>query len=158
MAKGNAGAARLAGVLQQMAHRTASSLDQDWMVLGRILPDGGLRLDDFTVDIPADGYMVLDMSSFYYMAIAAVRLITQTASTSMSTQPGGADSHTHSINAHLHDTILPPLPLDSERGREIIPGDRVLCCWVNMGTKSTAVTINPRAVDIVVIGRVYWNS
>jgi hypothetical protein len=156
--RGHTGTARLAAVLQTMAQRTASSLDNDWLTLGTIQPDGSLKLDDYRHQYELGEYMVLDTLDHEVDALGRVNAVTLTGERALTTQPGGGDAHTHTVTAHDHPTIPTELPAVDERGRLVGEGDRVLCAWVNSGQANRTGVVNPRPVDVVVIGRVYWSS
>lgn len=156
--RGHTGANRLALVLQGAIQRTASSLDNDWLMLGTLQPDGSLLLDGYRHPFALGDYLVLDTMDHEVDALGRVNAVLTTGDTGLTTLPGGADSHTHGVNAHHHDTIPAELPLPDEKGRLVGEGDRVLVAWVNNGQANATAVVNPRPVDVVVIGRVYWSS
>lgn len=156
--RGHTGANRLATVLQGAIQRTASALDNDWLMLGTVQPDGSLVLDGYRHPLPLGTYMVLDTLEHEVDTLDRVSAVLATDTTPLTTLPGGGDSHTHGIASHSHPTIPPLSPENDERGRLVGEGDRVLVAWVNNGQAGATATINPRPVDVVVIGRVYWSS
>lgn len=156
--RGNTGVAMLASVLQEMAQRTAGALDQNWITLGTIRDDGSLVLDDFTQPFALGDYLVLDTLDQEVRAVTRVNEVLLTDTTTLTTQPGGGDGHTHGITAHAHPTIPALLPELDERGRAVGAQDRVLCAWVNSGLSGRAITTTAKAVDVVVLGRVYWST
>jgi hypothetical protein len=156
--RGNVGTARLAAVLQTMAQRTAAALDNDWLSLGTLQADGSLLLDDYRHPFELGEYLVLDTLDHEVDTLDRVNAVLTTDTTPLTTLPGGGDSHTHGIASHNHPTIPPLSPELDERGRLVGAGDRVLCAWVNSGHNSPSSVVNPRPVDVVVIGRVYWSA
>jgi hypothetical protein len=156
--RGNTGTARLVGVLQEMIQQTASTLDQDWLVLGTIKPDGSLLLDNFKIPYQLGEYLVLDTLEHEVDTLTRVNAVTLTDTRTLTTQPGGGDNHTHGIAAHDHPTVPATLPEASERGRLVGEGDRVLCAWVNNAAQNRVYATSAKAADVVVIGRVYWSG
>lgn len=156
--RGNTGAAQLATVIRTMAQRTAAALDNDWLSLGVIRPDGSLLLDSYRHPFELGDYLVLDTMEHEVDSLNRVSEVLNTDTTPLTTLPGGGDSHTHGITSHSHPTIPPLFPEPNERGRLVGEGDRVLCAWVNNGQSGPTATVNPRPVDVVVIGRVYWSA
>lgn len=156
--RGHNGANRLALVLQSAIQRTATALDNDWLTLGTLQDDGSLLLDNYRHPFALGDYLVLDTLDHEVDTLTRVNAVLTTDETALTTQPGGGDSHTHGIAPHDHATIPAILPDTDEQGRLVGPGDRVLCAWVNNGQANATATVNPRPVDVVVIGRVYWSS
>lgn len=136
--RGNAGASRLAGVLQRLIAEGAARADI--IELGTIQDDMSLLPDRFQVPIPKGEYLVA-------RHLTLQDPMTQTAA-GQGTHPhgpsgahaqysgDGVHSHPDTEGAHVHDVNRPA------ELAPLAPGDRVLIAWANDGT-------DPVVIDVV---------
>lgn len=109
--KGNMGIARLARHLQGQNQKAAASPPD--IELGTIQSDMSLVTDGYPVPIPRSDYLIARSMSL---------------PESITTEPGGSDSHTHQIKTPSEASPL-------------APGDRVLVAWANGGADAVVIDV-----------------